>query len=95
MRKIREVLRLSAAGMSGRQIAVTIGSALSTVRTFLPRPEDAGLGWRPEAEALSEAALHERFYRSAAPASTRPVLHRRVRLLELYVRRGDVEPAAL
>ena len=71
MRKIREVLRLSAAGKSGRQIAAAIGSALSTVQTCLGRAEDAGLGW-PEAEPLSEAALHARLYPPAATPSTRP-----------------------
>jgi len=71
VRKIREVLRLSAAGKSGRQIAAAIGSALSTVQTCLRRAEDAGLSW-PEAEPLSESALQSRLYPPAATPSTRP-----------------------
>ena len=71
VRKIREVLRLSAAGKSGRQIAAAIGSALSTVQACLRRAEDAGLGW-PEAEPLSEAELQARLYPPPAAPSTRP-----------------------
>jgi len=71
VRKIREVLRLSAAGKSGRQIAAAIGSALSTVQACLRRAQEAGLGWL-EAEPLSEAELHARLYPPPTPASTRP-----------------------
>lgn len=72
MRKVREILRLKAAGMSGRQIAMAIGSALSTVQTCLRRAEAAGLAW-PLAEELTEAALEEQLYPREAPPSTRPV----------------------
>ena len=61
VRKIREVLRLQAAGMSGRQIAAAIGSALSTVQACLRRAEKAGLAW-PLPEELSEEALNARLY---------------------------------
>jgi transposase len=71
VRKIREVLRLKAAGMSGREIAAATGSALSTVQTCLRRAEAAGLGW-PLAEELTEDALYAQLYRREAPAATRP-----------------------
>ena len=45
VRKIREVLRLEAAGVSDRQIAATIGSARSTVRECVRRAREAGIGW--------------------------------------------------
>lgn len=72
VRKIREVLRLKAAGMSGRQIAAAIGSALSTVQACVRRAEEAGLAW-PLAEELSEQALYERLYRCEVPPTSRPV----------------------
>jgi transposase len=65
-------LRLKAAGLSGRQIATAIGSALSTVQSCLRRAQAAGLAW-PLAEGLTEAALNERLYRREAPPSTRPL----------------------
>lgn len=75
MRKIREILRLRAAGLSGRQIAAAIGSALSTVQTCLRRAQAAGLAW-PLAETLTEAELDERLYRRETPLpirTTRPI----------------------
>jgi transposase len=72
VRKIREILRLQAAGLSGRQIAAAIGSALSTVQACLRRAQAAGLSW-PLAEELTEAALEERLYRREAPPSARPI----------------------
>ena len=45
MRKIREVLRLQAAGLKGREIAEAIGSALSTVQsTAIP----TGIVWNDD-----------------------------------------------
>ena len=72
MRKMREILRLRAAGLSGRQIAAAIGSALSTVQSCLRRAEAAGLAW-PLDEALTEVALEARLYRREAPRSARPI----------------------
>lgn len=45
MRRIREILRLKAAGLSPRQIAASVGSALSTVQECLRRVSGAGLSW--------------------------------------------------
>lgn len=71
VRKIREVLRLQAAGMSGLQIAAAIGGALSTVQACLRRAEDAGVAW-PLAEELTEEALRAQLYRREAPRPSRP-----------------------
>ncbi len=45
VRKVREVLRLKAAGFSDRKIASTIGSARSTVQECVRRAHEAGLIW--------------------------------------------------
>jgi transposase len=71
VRKIREVLRLKAEGISDRQIGVAIGSARSTVQECLRRAREAGVSW-PLAPQLDEAALHERLYPRAAPVSVTP-----------------------
>ena len=72
MRKIREVLRLKAAGLSDRKIAAAIGSARSTVQECLNRARAAGIAWPLTAE-LDEQALQARLYRREVPLSTRPV----------------------
>lgn len=71
MRKIREVLRLKAAGLSVRRIAAATGGARSTVQDCIVRATAAGLGW-PLPESLDEAALYVRLYGDGAPASGRP-----------------------
>lgn len=71
VRKIREVLRLKAAGLSDRQIARSIGSARSTVQACLKRAGEVGLAWR-EAEALDEESLQARLYQCSVPRSSRP-----------------------
>ena len=43
MRRIKELLRLAAAGRSQREIAQVIGTARSTVSDYLKRAERAGL----------------------------------------------------
>lgn len=80
VRKIREVLRLKAEGFSDRQIAVSIGSARSTVQECIRRARDAGLLW-PLPSEIDESALHAQLYRRAVPLSRTPqpdftVLHR-------------------
>jgi transposase len=75
VRKIREILRLRAAGVSERQIAAAVGVVRSTVQLCLRRAGEAGIGW-PFAESLSEDALQERLYRREAPLAirtTRPI----------------------
>jgi transposase len=71
VRKIREVLRLKAEGVSDRQIGVAIGSARSTVQECLRRAREAGVSW-PLPPHLDEAALHAQLYRRAVPVSVTP-----------------------
>lgn len=72
VRKISEVLRLKAAGLSDRKIAAAIGSARSTVQECLRRAREAGLVW-PLAEELDENTLQARLYRREVPLSQRPL----------------------
>jgi transposase len=71
VRKIREVLRLKAEGLSDRQIAVSIGSARSTVQECIRRARDAGLPW-PLPSEIDESVLHAQLYRRAVPLSHTP-----------------------
>ena len=71
VRKVREVLRLKAAGFSDRKVAATIGSARSTVQECVRRAHEAGLIW-PLPEDLDESALHARLYRRSVPLSRHP-----------------------
>jgi transposase len=74
MRKIRETLRLAAAGLSVRQIAVSVGAARSTVAECLRRAEAAQLRW-PLPEDVDEGALSRRLYPAAPPSATpRPTI---------------------
>ena len=54
MRKIRDVLRLSAAGMSKRKIAASLGVSATAARDCIWRARRVGLGW-PLPEGLSMA----------------------------------------
>ena len=56
MRRIKELLRLAAAGRSRREIALAIGTARSTVSDYLKRAERAGLVW-PLAAEWDDAAF--------------------------------------
>ena len=56
MRKIREVLRLKAAGLTIREVAANTGAARTTVYEYLVRAETAGLSW-PLPEDMDEEAL--------------------------------------
>ncbi len=61
MRKIREVLRLNAGGLSQRAIASSCGLAHSTVGEYLRRAARAGLSW-PLPEDLDEDSLHAKLF---------------------------------
>jgi transposase len=61
MRKIKEFLRLRAAGLSNRVIARSLGISHSTVRQYRQRVEAAGLAWPLPAE-LSDRALEARLF---------------------------------
>lgn len=71
MRKIQEILRLRASGLSARQIAASVGSARSTVGECLRRAEEAGVSW-PLAQTLDETTLERRLYPPPPAASTTP-----------------------
>jgi transposase len=61
MRKITEVLRLKAAGMSSRDIAQSVGAGKTTIYEYLARAEAAGIGW-PLPEGLDEETLEARLF---------------------------------
>ena len=68
MRKIRDVLRLSAAGMSKRQIAVSLGVSATAARDCILRAQRAGLAW-PLPEGLTDETLEDRLYPPPTVAS--------------------------
>lgn len=85
MRKIRDVLRLSAAGLSKRQIAVSVGIGPTAAGECLRRAREAGIGW-PLPDDLDDAALERQLY--PAPTTTSkdwrslpdwPAVHRELR----------------
>jgi transposase len=61
MRKIRDVLRLRAAGMSKRRIAASLTIGVTTAGEAIRRARRAGLTW-PLPEALTDAALERLLY---------------------------------
>ncbi|MHB1499599.1 MAG: IS21 family transposase, partial [Candidatus Dormibacteria bacterium] len=74
MRKIHEVLQLTAQGMSHRQVSQSIGLARSTVADYVERAQLAGLTW-PLPEGVDGAMLEAKLF--PAPVvqdpSSRPV----------------------
>jgi len=66
MRKIRDVLRLHAAGLSHRQIARSLGLGRTTVREYLARAEVAELVW-PVPEDRCETDLERLLFPGANP----------------------------
>lgn len=65
MRRIRELLRLRAAGgMSDRVLAQHIGVARSTLKEYLARLEAAGLNW-PLPDDITDAVLEQRLFERA------------------------------
>ena len=61
MRKIRDVLRLSAAGMSKRKIAASLGMSATAAWECIRRARRAGLAW-PLPEELTDEALEVRLF---------------------------------
>jgi len=77
MRKIRDVLRLRAGGMSKRKIAASLSISVTAVGECVRRARRAGLIW-PLPQELSDAALELRLYgRAAPPLSRRRILANR------------------
>ena len=76
VRKIKEVLRLHhEKGLSTRQIAKSLDISRSTIREYLDRVQQAGLGW-PLPSELDEASLEHRLFPSlhAVPQEKRQML---------------------
>ena len=72
MRKIREALRLCLAeGLSPRQAGIATGLPRTTVRRYVVRAVEVGLGW-PLPPELDDRALEERLYGRAAPRADGP-----------------------
>jgi transposase len=85
MRKIRDVLRLSAAGMSKRKIAASLGLSPTAAGECLRRARRVGLGW-PLPEGMTDAALESGLYprpataaRDRGPPPDWPAIHRELR----------------
>ncbi|MET4130872.1 transposase, partial [Roseovarius sp. MBR-38] len=71
MRKIRDVLRLSAEGLSTRQIAASLAIGRTTLRGYLDRATELGLGW-PLPPEMSDTDLERLIYpRTARDVSNR------------------------
>jgi len=69
MRKIRDVLRLRAGGLSKRQIAASLNVGATSVGDYLRRARRAGLAW-PLPEELSDEALDRRLFPPSVVVST-------------------------
>ena len=67
MHKIRDVLRLSAGGMSKRKIAASLGVSPTAAGECIRRARRVGLGWPLPAD-MADAALESRLY--PPPATT-------------------------
>jgi len=61
MRKIKEVLRLKQAGLSNRAIGRACAIGKETVREYLRRATEAGVGW-PLPEGLTEEELDRKLF---------------------------------
>lgn len=71
MRKIRDVLRLSAEGLSTRQIAGSLAIGRTTLRGYLDRAKELGLSW-PLPQEMSDTDLE----RLICPHTARDVSNR-------------------
>ena len=85
MRKLREVLRLDAAGLTSRQVGASLGIGGTTVVDYLARARRAGVAW-PLPDDLDDTALEARLFPPpiAVPKSERPLpdwaaLHRELK----------------
>ena len=69
MRKIKEMLRLKAAGLSVRQMAASLHLSVGAIAKYLKAAEGAGLSW-PLPDSLDETQLEALLF-PAAPAPSR------------------------
>jgi len=76
MRKLRELLRLHAAGLPGRQTAMSLGIGQSTIVDYLARARRAGVAW-PLPDEMTDAALEALLFPPPAnvPKNERPLPH--------------------
>ncbi|SNR35095.1 hypothetical protein SAMN06265370_102346 [Puniceibacterium sediminis] len=75
MQKIRDVLRLSAEGLSTRQIAASLAIGRTTLRGYLERATELGLSWPlpPEmSDTELEHRLFDRAYQNTKRIATQP-----------------------
>jgi transposase len=93
MRKIREALRLKAAGLTQREIAASVGVGRSTVGEYLERAGKAGFSW-PLPDGLDDVELERRLFSSTdgIQAKTRPqpdwaYIHRELRRKSVTIAR--------
>src|SRR5260370_28548405 len=100
MRKIRDVLRLSAAGLSKRQIAASLGIGPTAAGACLRRAREAGISW-PLPDDLGDAALERRLYPAPAVAAKDwrslpdwPAVHRELRRKGVTLQMGWGEDRA-
>lgn len=75
MRRVRDVIRMKAAGLPSREIARRMGTPPSTVRLTIRRFEAAGLTW-PLPDAVTDAVLESRLFAKTGHGSRHG--HRRV-----------------
>src|SRR5450631_4193086 len=87
MRKIRDVLRLSAGGMSKRKIAISLSVGATAAGDFIRRARRAGLAW-PLPDDLGDEALEGQLFPASAaraeikarrPQPAWPAIHREFR----------------
>ena len=87
MRKIRDVLRLTAAGLSSRQVAASLSIGGTTVIDCLQRARAAGVDW-PLPEDITDEMLEARLYPAATaiaamsarrPQPDWPIIHRELK----------------
>lgn len=67
MRKIRDVLRLSAEGLSTRQISASLSIGRATLQGYLERARSAGVRW-PLPGTLTDTELEQLLYPRTAQA---------------------------
>lgn len=85
MRKIRDVLRLSAEGLSTRQIAASLAIGRTTLRGYIDRATEVGLGWPLPSEMSDtdlEHCLFDRAYQNTQRIEAQPdwaFIHRELR----------------
>ena len=72
MRNVRDVLRLTAAGMSSRNIAASLSIGATTVTDCLHRARRAGLAW-PLPDEIDDSILELRLYPPRPPTVQRPL----------------------